>query len=97
MWSQIKKLGFLEIWDAPWQISIATTRRRTFTTPGEFDEDRMERVSGMVHCLSGDEDLQGFNASILGGALLVGCPLHRDFLAVPSSSGALLVTPRHST
>ena len=35
----------------------------TETTPGEFDEDFRERVTGMVHHLSGDERLQGFNAS----------------------------------
>ena len=29
IWSQIEKLGFLEIWDVPWRISMATTRRGT--------------------------------------------------------------------
>ena len=30
IWSQIEKLVFLEIWDVPWRISMATTRRGTF-------------------------------------------------------------------
>ena len=32
-WSQIEKLGFIEIWDGPWRVSMATTvaRRGTFT------------------------------------------------------------------
>ena len=31
IWSQIEKLVFLEIWDVPWRISMATIRRGTFT------------------------------------------------------------------
>ena len=31
IWSQIEKLFFLEIWDVPWRISMATIRRGTFT------------------------------------------------------------------
>ena len=34
----------------------------TDTAPGIFDEDFRERMSGLVQHLSGDEDLQGFNA-----------------------------------
>ena len=30
IWSQIEKLIFLEIWDVPWRISMATIRRGTF-------------------------------------------------------------------
>ena len=30
IWSQIKKLVSLEIWDMPWRISVVTTRRGTF-------------------------------------------------------------------
>ena len=30
IWSQIEKLVFLEIWDLPWPISMATTGRGTF-------------------------------------------------------------------
>ena len=29
-WSETEKLDFLEIWDGPWRISMATTRRATF-------------------------------------------------------------------
>ena len=31
IWSQIEKLIFLEIWDVPWRISMATIRRGTFS------------------------------------------------------------------
>ena len=31
IWSQMEKMCFLEIWDMPWRISMATTRRGTFT------------------------------------------------------------------
>ena len=30
IWSQIEKLIFLEIWNVPWRISMATIRRGTF-------------------------------------------------------------------
>ena len=30
IWPQIKKLDFLDIWDVPWPISMATIRRGTF-------------------------------------------------------------------
>ena len=30
IWSQIENLVFLEIWDVPWLISMATIRRGTF-------------------------------------------------------------------
>ena len=30
IWSQIEKLTFLENWDVPWRISMATIRRGTF-------------------------------------------------------------------
>ena len=30
IWSQMIKLIFLEIWDVPWRISMATIRRGTF-------------------------------------------------------------------
>ena len=46
----------------------------TDTSPGEFDEDFGERVSGMVQHLSGDEDLQGFNA----GRDMVEPPSHQE-------------------
>ena len=34
IWSQIEKLIFLEICDVPWRISMATSRRGTFTCTG---------------------------------------------------------------
>ena len=30
IWSQMKKLIFLEIWDVPWRMAMATIRRGTF-------------------------------------------------------------------
>ena len=32
IWSSIEKLIFLEIWDVPWRISMATICRGTFTS-----------------------------------------------------------------
>ena len=50
----------------------------TDTSPGEFDEDSMERLAGMAQHLSGDEDLRGFNAS-------------RDMVEPPSHHGQEVV------
>ena len=44
IWSQMEKLVFLEIWDVPWRISMATSRRGTinYGVHGEPSGSRLD-------------------------------------------------------
>ena len=52
IWSQIEKLVFLEIWNVPWRISMATSRRGTFTCTGhtrpEYANNERMRCGSVV-------------------------------------------------
>ena len=43
--SQIEKLFFLEIWDVPWRISMATIRRGTFTWHLHFVPGLLQKIA----------------------------------------------------
>ena len=49
IWSQIEKLGFLEIRDVPWRISMASTRHGTLTWYAHLGEHRHETLAIVFH------------------------------------------------